>query len=186
MSTEFTVVTVTDQCELTTMVPIKSSHERPHIDMIKSTLEQKMAKAIKANPGFSDQRIAKNCRTKTPVVAMFRKKMGFHPTANTNKASESPESAKTTEPSPPAGGGIALGRCRVLSRKPSESAGKFIKRLPTGRGFDLKSLAKEWGMSEDTIKRHAKDLGCFKFVEVSEDEWVPLVMNPETANKYNS
>jgi hypothetical protein len=40
-------------------------------------------------------------------------------------------------------------------------------------------------MSEETIRRHARDMGCIKFVEVSEDEWVPLIMNPETAAKYD-
>jgi hypothetical protein len=39
-------------------------------------------------------------------------------------------------------------------------------------------------MAEETIKRHAKDLGCYKFVEVSEDEWVPMIMHPDTAAQY--
>ena len=39
-------------------------------------------------------------------------------------------------------------------------------------------------MSEDTIRRHAKDLKCLKYVEVSTDEWVPMVMSPETSKQY--
>ena len=136
---------------------------------MKMTLEQKVLKCIAAHPDYTDHQIARNCRTNKREVARIRSR----------STTDSEEEAPIT-------GGIVLGRCRVLSRKPSDSASKFIKRLPTGRGFDVRTLSKEWGMSEDTIKRHAKDLGCFKFVEVSDDEWIPMIMNPETANKYNA
>jgi len=136
---------------------------------MKMTLEQKVLKCIAAHPDYTDHQIARNTRTNKREVARIRSK-----------------STTDSEDEAPITGGIVLGRCRVLSRKPSDSASKFIKRLPTGRGFDVRTLSKEWGMSEDTIKRHAKDLGCFKFVEVSDDEWIPMIMNPETANKYNA
>lgn len=81
--------------------------------------------------------------------------------------------------------GVELKGLRVLPRKPADSAAVFIKRLPVGRGFEPRVLAAEWGMSEDTIRRHAKDLKCLKFVEVN-DEWVPMIMHPDTAAKYHS
>lgn len=140
------------------------------------TLEQKVLKCIAAHPDYTDHQIARNTRTNKLQVAHIRSKASTPHASPTSSTSEEASIA----------GGIVLGRCRVLSRKPSDSASKFIKRLPTGRGFDVRTLSKEWGMSEDSIKRHAKDLGCFKFVEVSDDEWIPMVMNPETANKYNS
>jgi len=146
---------------------------------MKMTLEQKVLKCIAAHPDYTDYQIARNTRTNKLQVAHIRSK------ASTPHASPSPPTPITSDEALLTGG-IVLGRCRVLSRKPSDSASKFIKRLPTGRGFDVRTLSKEWGMSEDTIKRHAKDLGCFKFVEVSDDEWIPMVMNPETANKYNA
>jgi len=146
---------------------------------MKMTLEQKVLKCIAAHPDYTDHQIARNCRTNKLQVAHIRSKASTpHATPSSSTPITSDEALLT--------GGLVLGRCRVLSRKPSDSASKFIKRLPTGRGFDVRTLSKEWGMSEDTIKRHAKDLGCFKFVEVSDDEWIPMVMNPETANKYNA
>jgi hypothetical protein len=39
-------------------------------------------------------------------------------------------------------------------------------------------------MSEETIKKYARDMSCLKWVEVSEDEWVQMVMSPETAAQY--
>jgi len=80
--------------------------------------------------------------------------------------------------------GLLLSKLRVLPRRPAESAAKYIKRLPLGRGFDIKKLSQDWGMGEDTIRRHAKDLCCLKYVEVEPDEWLPVVMNPETAKQY--
>lgn len=73
---------------------------------------------------------------------------------------------------------------RVTSHRPVETAAKFIKRLPLGRGFNPKELSSEWGMSEETIKKYARDMSCLKWVEVSEDEWVQMVMSPETAAQY--
>lgn len=73
---------------------------------------------------------------------------------------------------------------RVLPRRPAENAAKYIKRLANGRGFDPKKLSQEWGMSEETIRKHAREMGCLKYVEVSEDEWIALIMNPETSEKY--
>ena len=89
------------------------------------------------------------------------------------------------KPTPPVSGGVELKGLRVLPRKPADSAAGFIKRLPLGRGFEPRVLAAEWGMSEDTIRRHAKELKCLKFVEVN-DEWLPMVMHPDTAGRYHA
>lgn len=89
----------------------------------------------------------------------------------------------TAEPAPSASG-IPLKSKRVTSHRPVETAAKFIKRLPLGRGFNPKDLSAEWGMSEETIKKYARDMSCLKWVEVSEDEWVQMVMSPETAAQY--
>ena len=126
--------------------------------------------AIKRNPAKSNAAIAKCLfRVKSSEVQALR---GLVET----KTEESQEKPKQS--------GFSLRGARVLSRRPVESAAKFIKRLPNGRGFDVQSLCKEWGMSEETIRKHARDMGCLKYVEVSEDEWLPLVMNPETAKQY--
>jgi hypothetical protein len=134
-------------------------------------LEQRIAKSIAANPNHADWQIAKNVKTTSAQVAAVRAKIG------------------TLDPSQPEPtlaipGGVSLSSKRVLPRKPPESAAKFIKRLPKNRGFTPAELAALWGMAEETVRRHAKDLGCFKFVEVSEDEWVPMIMHPDTAAQY--
>lgn len=137
-------------------------------------LEQKILAAIARNPGKSNAAIAKNYRGATnSLVAALRGGAGPTPVTVTQSAPEGSQ-----------GPGIALRGMRVLSRRPADSAAKFIKRIPRGRGFDPKDLSREWGMSEETIRRHARDLNCLKYVEVAEDEWVALVMSPETAKSY--
>lgn len=123
--------------------------------------------SIAKNPDAPNHRIAKNLGITVGEVAAVR----------------GDPAAKT--PPPTVTGGVELKGLRVLPRKPADSAAGFIKRLPVGRGFEPRVLAAEWGMSEDTIRRHAKDLKCLKFVEVN-DEWVPMIMHPDTAAKYHS
>jgi len=135
------------------------------------TLQDRIQNSIERNPHFPNGRIAKNLNTTVPAVAAVRAKLGTLPTPQ-------------AEPTIPVAGGVNLSSKRVLPRKPPESAAKFIKRLPKGRGFSPAELAQQWGMAEETIRRHAKDLGCFKFVEVSEDDWVGMIMHPDTAAQY--
>jgi len=128
---------------------------------------ERIRNSINRNPSAPNHQIAKNLNVKTDEIAKVRAEMG-----------QTADNASQTD------GGIILNKLRVLPRRPAESAAKYIKRLPLGRGFDVKKLAQEWGMGEDTIRRHAKDLGCLKYVETEPDEWVPVIMNPETAKQY--
>lgn len=121
--------------------------------------------SIDRNPTAPDYIIAKNLAVKVAQVAAVRA---------TLKPAEGPV----------ASGGVSLRGLKVLPRKPAESASKFIRKLAPGRGFDIRELSKEWGIGEDTIRRHAKDMGCLKYVEIEPDEWVPVVINPETAKSY--
>lgn len=136
----------------------------------------RIRKSIERNPHALDRAIAKNLNLRTHEVADVRAKMGRgKPDALTRKVVSSVKSK-----------GFDLDASRVLPRKPAESAAMHIKRLPAGRGFEPKVLAHEWGMSEDAIRRHAKELGCLKYVEVSPDEWVPMILSPETAKAYHA
>jgi len=82
--------------------------------------------------------------------------------------------------------GVKLTGKRVLSRRPTETAAKFIKRLEPNKGFDPAQLSIEWGIGEETIRRYAREMGCLKFVEVEEDEWKQLVLSPETAKQFDA
>jgi len=157
----------------TTTTTILTTHS--FADMDTETTE-KLKQAIARYPERSNWEIARNYKgVRAAGVAAVREKM----TGTAHHDAPSPEPKQSLS------GGFSLASRRVLSRRPAESAAKFIKRLPGGKGYPPRDLAAQWGMSEETIRRHARDMGCIKFVEVSEDEWVPLIMNPETAAKYD-
>jgi len=129
------------------------------------TDQQRIEESIRNNPDRPDWMIAKSVRVKTSAadVAVIRAQMtgGIEQT-----------------------GGVPLVNLRVLSRRPAESAAKHIKQLPENQGYRPHDLAQLWGMSEETIRRHARDLKALRYVEVTEDEWEAMIMNPRTASKY--
>lgn len=131
---------------------------------------ERIQKSITRNPSAPNYKIANNLSVLACEVARVRAEMG-------TALQPEPVSIKQDQ-------GLVLNKLRVLPRRPAESAAKYIKRLALGRGFDIRKLSQEWGMGEETIRRHAKDLGCLKYVEIEPDEWIPVVMNPETAKQY--
>lgn len=138
------------------------------------TLKQRIEKNLLKNPHRTNLIIAKNLKTTVDVVEEVRQAI----------TALAVTSAFPTDMPTPITGGVTLSTRRVSPRKPPESAAKYLKRLPKGRGFSLKELSLQWGMAEESVKRHARELGCFKYVEVTEDEWVPMVMHPDTAAQY--
>lgn len=135
-------------------------------------MEFKIRAAIGRWPDYGDSKLAKNIKPRPTAgdVAAVRAQMNGDPLPKPS--------------APEATNGIRLSGKRVLSRRPTETAAKYIKRLPENKGFDPKELSLEWGMAEETVKKHARDMGCLKFVEVEEDEWKSLVLSPATAAKF--
>lgn len=136
------------------------------------TKNERIAQSIRNHPDLSDWRIAKNLSgVSTAEVRQVRASL--------------PEANNLQQDAKPKHGGFLLRNKRVLSRRPAESAAKYIKRLPKGQGFEPRELSEQWGMSEETIRKHARDMKCIKYVEIDEDEWAQLVMHPETANQFD-
>lgn len=139
-----------------------------------TTKQQKIAEALQRHPEKSNWAISRNMhKVNAADVQAVRSAL---------VTGEAPTPTPATIQ--PTGGSYSLQGKRVLPRRPAESASKYIKRLANNRGFDPKKLSQEWGMSEETIRKHAREMGCLKYVEVSEDDWVALIMNPETVEKY--
>lgn len=163
-------------------------HSKYHT-MKKIPIEDRIRAAIQRFPHYRNSKITANLNNccSAADVQRIRESMFGSPTLGSPHI-PTPASVKTAvdavigpAPSTP---GIPLKSKRVTSHRPVETAAKYIKRLPLGRGFNPKDLSAEWGMSEETIKKYARDMSCLKWVEVSEDEWVQMVMSPETAAQY--
>ena len=139
------------------------------------SLNERVAASIRRNPAHTNWEIARNFKgIRSADVQAVREAIG---------GIESPKPVDDAAPFKVAG--ISLVNRSVLSRRPAESAAKYIRKLPNGKAFAPSDLAKAWGMSEETIRKHARDLGCLKFVEVEPDEWKAMIMNPDTAKNYH-
>jgi len=95
--------------------------------------------------------------------------------AYVDEAASRPEEAYT--------GGISLSpSVRVLERRPPVTVRSKFFSLPKGKAFKIADLAKRWGFSAETVKRHAKDENCFGYVDTTgHDDFEECVMHPDTA-----
>jgi hypothetical protein len=81
--------------------------------------------------------------------------------------------------------GFAVGtatRCAI--KKPTATVVSRFYLLKKGVAYKLNDAAREWVMSEETIKRHAQDRDCFRYVETTNENWEACIMHPETAKQY--
>jgi hypothetical protein len=77
------------------------------------------------------------------------------------------------------GKAVDLTKVRTASKKPLESVKSKLYQLPRGKGFPLADAAREWGVSAETLRRHAKDVGAFVYAEVAPEQWVEVVKHPD-------
>jgi predicted transcriptional regulator len=80
---------------------------------------------------------------------------------------------------------IQLNQKRVMPQKPQGSdCRRRLHEIKRGVCYRVADFAQHIGVSEDTIRRHAKALHCIKWVEMSPDNFEECVMSPETAKQY--
>ncbi len=74
---------------------------------------------------------------------------------------------------------------RVAGKKPAATVRARFYALKRGVAFREADVARDWGVSPETLRRHAQDAECFRYVDESgHDDWVPCVMHPDTAKLY--
>jgi hypothetical protein len=78
------------------------------------------------------------------------------------------------------------GNVRVSDRKPQDAVKAKIYTLRKGQGHPVDELAQEWCVGSETIRNHARNLGCLKYVEESPGQWVLCVLHPDTAKDYKN
>lgn len=147
-----------------------------------SDVEAKIKKAVSSAPWKRNSQIADNYRrwnVTADDVARIREQISAPSPCQSKQIDNAPAGPLVIA-------GVSVANRNVLSRRPVESAAKYIKRLKRGMAYAISDCAKAWGMSEETIRKHARDMGCLKFVEVEEDEWQAMVMHPETAGQFKN
>ena len=80
---------------------------------------------------------------------------------------------------------IPLNQKRVMPQKPQGSdCRRRIHEIKRGVCHRVAEFAMHLGISEDTLRKHARSMNCLKWVEMSPDNFEEAVMNPETAKSY--
>jgi len=114
-------------------------------------------------------------RTAQNMASELRNRSGYTPNAKASKQSQ-----------PSAKGGISLRGVNVSSNRPTDTVRPKLYQLPKGHGFPIDELSRNWGVSVDTLKKHARPLNCVQYVEVDPGQWVQCVIHPETAKELSS
>lgn len=73
---------------------------------------------------------------------------------------------------------------RVTDKRPVATLRARLYALKRGMAYPLDAVAKEWCVSPETVRRHAGDAECYRFVETAPETWTPCVMHPDTAKQY--
>lgn len=79
--------------------------------------------------------------------------------------------------------GLPLPAGRVLSAKPQNRMRELFHTLPRDKGFPVLDLAEEWGVTEDTLAKHARRHGVLRYVPV-DGEYIRCILHPDTAKKH--
>jgi hypothetical protein len=131
--------------------------------------------AVKAAGG----NVAAAARALGVAKSTVQKAMGRHPDARRN------DDATIASGQQDGLRGFAVGEAtRCASKKPSTTVRARFYSLKRGMAYKLVDVAREWVLSEETVKRHAQDADCFRYVEMGKETWEPCVMHPDTAKNY--
>jgi predicted transcriptional regulator len=129
--------------------------------------------AIAKRPSAANYDISKNLSAVTSAeVAEVRASM-------TGEVMRWPQDDKESELE-----AIPLNQKRVMPQKPQGSdCRRRLHEIKRGVCYRVADFAQHLGVSEDTIRRHAKALHCIKWVEMAPDNFEECVMSPETAKQ---
>jgi len=108
----------------------------------------------------------------------FRRLLGLEASAS---PTPSPQPSRAPGDVSSIPGGINLKGVRMLDKKPADSVKRLIYTLKRGMGYPLDALSHKWGISEETIRSHARRFEAIKYVETAPGQWTPCVMHPDTA-----
>lgn len=136
---------------------------------------ERIVSSIIRNPDHPDWKIARNLEgIYSADVAEARAMM----TDELRQPGKAPATADPIE-------AIPLNQKRVMPQKPQGSdCRRRIRDIAQGVCHRVPAFAAYLGISEDTLRRHAKALHCLKWVEMTPDNFEEAVMNPDTAKKY--
>jgi hypothetical protein len=80
---------------------------------------------------------------------------------------------------------IPLNQKRVMPQKPQGSdCRRRLREIKRGVCHRVADFAHHLGISEETLRKHARSMQCIKWVEMTPDHFEEAVMSPDTAKQY--
>ena len=142
------------------------------------TLEEKIRGCIERHPDWDTKRISNATGGMKAEVEAVRRGEGLPPRHESPFAPLPPAAALSVHP--PKVKAIPLAGVHLLSKKPVDLMKGRLYGLERGMGYPVPDLARAWGVSEETLKTHAKNHKALAYVEATPGEYVPIVVHPET------
>jgi len=142
------------------------------------TLEERIKGCIARHPDWTDKRICNATGARHADVGAMRRGEAVPPRAE--PAFAPPPPAASLSIHPPKVKAIPLSGVHLLSKKPVDLMKGRLYGLERGMGYPVADLARAWGVSEETLKYHAKNHKALAYVEATPGEYVPIVVHPET------
>jgi hypothetical protein len=143
--------------------------------------EDRIKACITRHPDWTDRQVSKSLGLRLLEVEADRqlRRGGAVLPGETIYPGHPKAEAAQAGPAAPSGG-FSLRGIRLLSKKPADCMKARLYALRRGMGYKIESLSKEWGISADTIRKHAKDHNALVYVEATPGEYVACVVHPET------
>lgn len=82
-----------------------------------------------------------------------------------------------------ASGGFSLRGVNLLEERPQGTIKKRLFSLRRGMGYRVDELSKEWHMSVETLRKHAKEYDALRYVEITPGEYVACIVHPDTVKE---
>jgi hypothetical protein len=153
-------------------------------------LAEKIKRCLERHPDWTDKRICNATGARHADVGAMRRGEGLpsrEPVVPLRISDEQSEEIrekvqtwKAMHPPTPKVKAIPLSGVHLLSKKPVDLMKGRLYGLERGMGYPVADLARAWGVSEETLKYHAKNHKALAYVEATPGEYVPIVVHPET------
>lgn len=102
-----------------------------------------------------------------------------HPPAPSAKRS----ATNVEDDTAPATGGFSLRGVSLLVERPQGTIKKRLYSLRRGMGYRVDELSKEWHVTAETLRKHAKDYDALRYVELTPGEYVACIVHPDTVKE---
>ncbi len=141
--------------------------------------------AYAKNPNIGRRNLIRACGCTGYAASRYlQAKHAGHPVGTTKDASgDALAGARRDDAAPLRGFAVGVAT-RMTAKKPVVTLRARFFQLKRGMAYRIEDVARDWVVSAETLRRHALDADCFRYIETGNETWEPCVMHPDTAKQY--